>query len=123
MMKESAIAVEAAQSATGGSGDDGFGGADASDDHAVTITRDRAGRSVTIAVFGAAADDPKLVQDTDLGSGRTMHIRTMPADGNGNVAEEVVVVSTDIEAPAATPLVMVSGQELNAEANGDGATR
>lgn len=102
-MKESAIAVEPAQSATGGSEDDSPVGADASDEQAITIARNRASTSVTIAVVGTAAGDPNLVQDTNPGSGRTTHIRTMPADGNGNVAEEVVVVSTDIAAPTATP--------------------
>ena len=52
----------------------------------------------------------------DLGGGRTMHVRTMPADANGSVAEEVMVVSTDIEAPTATPFAMVPGQALNADA-------
>ena len=50
--------MEAAQTAPGGSGDDGPGGADASNDHAITITRDRTGTTVTIAVDRAAADDP-----------------------------------------------------------------
>ena len=117
MTKESAIAAEAAQTA-----DDGPGGADTTTDHAITITRDRAGTTVTIAVVGAAADEPKFLQAMDLGGGRTMHVRTMPADSNGNVTEEVVVVSTDIEAPTATPFAMVPGQALNADADGAAAT-
>ncbi len=88
----------------------------------IAITRDRAGTSVAIAVDGAAADDPTFMQAMDLGGGRTMHVRTMPADGDGNVAEEVMVVSTDIEAPVATPLAMVSGQAPNADADGAPAT-
>ncbi len=117
MTKELAIAVEAAQTA-----DDGPGGADAATDHVITITRDRAGTTVAIAVDGAAANDPKFMQSTDLGGGRTMHVRTMPADGNGNVTEEVVDVSTDIEAPTATPFAMVPDQALNADADGVAAT-
>ena len=117
MTKESAIAVEAAQTI-----DDGPGGADAATDHAITITRDRSGTTVTIAVDGAAADDPTFMQTMDMGNGRTMHIRTMPADANGNVADEVVVVSTDIEAPTATPFAMAPGQALNADADGTAAT-
>ena len=117
MTKESAIAAEAAQTA-----DDGPGGAAATTDHAITITRDRAGTTVTIAVDGAAADDPEFMQAMDLGGGRTMHVRTMPADANGSVAEEVMVVSTDIEAPVATPFAMVSGQELTVDADGVAAT-
>ncbi|MCY4429818.1 MAG: hypothetical protein OXC11_05415 [Rhodospirillales bacterium] len=117
MTKESAIAVEAAQTA-----DDGPGGADATDDHVITIARDRAGTTVAIAVDGAAANDPKFMQSTDLGGGRTMHVRTMPADSNGNVTEEVMDVSTDIEAPTATPFAMVPDQALNADADGNQAT-
>lgn len=120
MTKETAIAAEAAQTATGGTGDDGPGGAAASNDHEIEIKRDRAGTTVAIAVDGAAADDPKFMHAMDLGGGRTMHVRTMPADGN--VAEEVIVVSTDIEAPVATPFEMVPGQELTVDANGAAAT-
>ena len=122
MTKEMAIAVEATQTAADGSGDDGAGGADTATDHAITVTRDRGGTTVTIAVDGAAADDPKFLRAMDLGGGRTMHVRTMAADGNGDVVEEVVIVSTDIEAPTATPFAMVPGQALNAEVNGDTAT-
>ena len=118
MTKESAIAAEAAQTAPGGAGDDGPGGADAATDHAIAIARDRAGTTVAITVAGAAADDPAFTQAMDLGGGRTMHVRTMPADGAGNVTEEVLVVGTDIEAPVATPFAMVPGQALNADAAG-----
>ena len=47
-------------------------------------------------------DDPMFEQAMDLGGGRTMHVRTMEADDDGDVVEEVVIVSTDIEAPKAT---------------------
>ena len=47
-------------------------------------------------------DDPKFEMAEDLGGGRTMHVRTMEADDDGDVVEEVVIVSTDIEAPKAT---------------------
>jgi hypothetical protein len=117
MTKESAIAAEAAQTV-----DDGPGGADAATDHAITITHDGTGTTVTITVVGAAADDPKFMQTMDLGGGRTMHVRTMPADGDGNVAAEVMVVSTDIEAPTATAFAMVPGQELTVDADGTAAT-
>ena len=59
-------------------------------------------------------DDPKFMQAMDLGGGTTMHVRTMKADDDGNVMEEVVMVTTDIEAPKATPFAMVTGQMLNA---------
>ena len=122
MTKESAIAVEAAQTAPGGSGDDGPGGADASNDHAITITRDRTGTTVTIAVDRAAADDPTFRQAMNLGGGRTMQVRMMAADSSGSVTEEVMVVDTDIEAPTATPFAMVSEQELTVDADGAPAT-
>ena len=118
MTKESAIAAEAAQTA-----DDGPGGADAATDHAITITRDRAGTTVAIAVAGAAADDPVFMQVMDLGGGRTMHVRTTAADSSGSVTEEVVVVGTDIEAPTATPFAMVPGQELTVDADGGRGNR
>ena len=122
LTKETAIAAEAEQTAAGGAGDDGPGGADAATDHAITITRDRAGTTVTITVDAAMADDPTFMQAVDLGGGRTMHVRTMPADANGNVVEEVMVVGTDIEAPTATPFAMAPGQALNAGADGAPAT-
>ena len=94
--KETAIATEAAQTT-----DDGAGGEDATTDHAIAISRDRDGTEVKITVDGAADDDPKFTQAMDLGGGRTMHARAMEADSDGNVVEEVVIVSTDIEAPEA----------------------
>ena len=44
----------------------------------------------------------------DFGDGRTMHTRAMDADADGNVVTEVVIVSTDIEAPKATAFAMES---------------
>ena len=49
-----------------------------------------------------AVEDPQFALAMDLGSGRTMHVRAMEADDDGNVEEEVVIVQTDIEAPKAT---------------------
>ena len=120
--KETAIAAEAAQAT-----DDGAGGEDATTDHTIAISRDRDGTEVNITVAGAADDAPKFMQAMDLGSGRTMHTRAMAADSDGNVMEEVVIVSTDIEAPSPTAFAMVTGQALNArdlddteDADGDG---
>ena len=44
-------------------------------------------------------DDVEFMQVMDFGDGRTMHTRTMDADEDGVVITEVVIVSTDIEAP------------------------
>ena len=69
---------------------------------------------MTITVDGAATDDPKFAQAMDFDDGRTMHTRKMEADADGNVVEEVVIVSTDIKAPKATAFAKVADQTLNA---------
>lgn len=104
--KMTAIMTEAAQTADsnlGGSDPDGDGSPNEADEiYTLTIARDRDGTKVTIADPGNAADeDPKFMQAMDLGDGLTMHTRTMEADDDGNVVEEVVMVKTDIEAPTA----------------------
>ena len=43
-----------------------------------------------------------------------MFVRTMEANDDGEVVEEVVIVRTDIEAPKATAFAKVPGQELDA---------
>ncbi len=65
-------------------------------------------------------DDPKFMQAMDLGGGLTMHTRTMEADDDGNVVEEVVMVKTDIDAAKPTAFAMVDGQELTVRADGKG---
>ena len=125
--KETAIAAEAAQA-----NDAGLGGS-AADGTAITtysiaISRDADGTKVMITDSAlAGADDPKFMQAEDLGGGSTMHARAMEADADGNVVEEVVIVSTDIEAPRPTAFATVAGQALNArdlddsvDADGDG---
>ena len=110
--KETAIAAEGAQTT-----DDGPGGEGATNDHAVVIARDDDGTTVTVTVDGAASDDPEFVKAEDLTSTSNpgqMLTRTMDADANGDVVEEVVGVYTDIEAPTPTAFAMVTGQALNA---------
>ncbi len=118
--KEMAIAAEAGQGPgqNPANPDAGLGGSnrvnadgtpdtadspDAADDpYGLEISRDRDGTEVKITDLGMAGmDDPKFMQAMDLGGGTTMHVRTMEADAAGNVEEEVVVVTTDIEAPKA----------------------
>ena len=108
LTKETAIGTEAAQTT-----DDGPGGSAATNDHTIAIERTSSGTTVTIAVVGAATTDPKFVQ-TDLGSGRTKHVRTMNADTNGNVVRETMIVGTDIKEPTPTAFAKVTGQALNA---------
>ena len=87
--KAEAIGDEAAQTT-----DDGAGGEDA--DHTITVSSDK----VEITVAGAAMDDPKFEdQNAGLDAGRTMLVRTMDADDDGNVVTEVAIVGTDIAAP------------------------
>ena len=77
----------------------------------------------SITVEGATEDDDvEFMQAMDFGDGRTMHVRKMDADGDGNVVEEVVIVSTDIEAPKATPFAMVAGQTLDTSTDDDADT-
>ena len=106
--KLTAIAMEAVQAT-----DDGPGGTGADPDHEIAIARDSMATTVTIAVDGAMEDDPGFVdQEMDLGAGNSMHVFAMEADEDGNVVEEVMIVSTDIEAPTATLFADVDGQEL-----------
>lgn len=118
--KRKAIAAEAAQAAAddaglGGSanlGSDGVtattdGTATNDDPYSLTISRDRDGTEVKIEDSGLAGmDDPKFMQAADLGGGTTMHVRTMDANDDGDVVEEVVMVTTDIEAPRGRPFAM-----------------
>ena len=65
------------------------------------ISRDRTATTIEIEDSGAAEGDPEFALYKDLGKGRTMHTRKMEADADGDVVEEVIVVSTDIAAPRA----------------------
>ena len=104
--------------------EDGLGGTDV----APTTDEQNAGEynlaikhgETSITVEGATPDeDVKFTQARDFGDGRTMHVLAMEADSNGNVEEEVVIVSTDIEAPKATAFAMVHDLNANPETAGD----
>ena len=77
----------------------------------MTVSRDRDGTKITITDTANPADadpvNPQFAQAMDLGGGRTMHVRAMDANDEGEVVEEVVIVSTNIDAPKATPFAMV----------------
>ena len=93
-----AIAAEAGQAT-----DATLGGTDV-DTYSYTIKRDRMATTVTVADTALAGmDDPKFTQRMDLGGGTTMHVRAMEADDDGNVVDEVVMVTTDIQAPRGRP--------------------
>ena len=116
--KATAIAAEAAQGEDGEPVDAGLGGTVAGETTAVTtymlsIERDSDGTTVEITdTDNPAGDDPanpQFVQMMDFEGGRTMHVRD-----NGEGEHEVVIVSTDIEAPTPTAFAMVADQMLNA---------
>ncbi len=99
--KRKAIAAEAAQEAAD---DAGLGGSLVENEtpYMMTISRPRAGTMIKIADMNLMGEDaPKFAQAMDLGHGRTMHVRTMEADDDGDVVTEVVIVATDIAAPKA----------------------
>ena len=113
--KVMAIDAEAGET---GEADAGLGGSTASaidagdeDSYALSIERDRMATTVageTVTVKGATEDDDvEFMEAMDFGDGRTKHTRTMDADADGNVMTEVVIVSTDIEAPKATAFATV----------------
>ena len=114
--KVKAIGAEADQmtdAGIGGSAEDGS----AVDTYMMTIKRDSDGTTVKIDDSANprladdadedAVEDPQFALAMDLGGGRTMHVRAMEADDDGNVEEEVVIVQTDIEAPKATAFAKV----------------
>lgn len=108
--KLTAMQAEAAQTT-----DAGLGGTGART-YSLSIERDRDGTEVKVTdSANAGKADPKFVdQMAGLGAGRFMLVRTMDADSDGNVVEEVVVVGIDIKAPTATAFANVTGQALNA---------
>ena len=122
--KETAIAVEAAQTT-----DAGLGGSDATIGTAEgnyegpTISRDNDGTTITVTVHGATDDDETFEKAEDLTSTTNpgqMLTRTHDAAENGSVMEEVAVVFTDIEAPTATAFGMV--HTLDVRVDGETAT-
>ena len=114
--KVTAIGIEGKQPLVDGT-DAGLGGsveADMDSTYSMTISRPRSGTEIKIAnSANAGEDDPKFAQAMDLGHGRTMHVRTMEADDDGDVVTEVVIVSTDIAEPKATKFATVHDLLVN----------
>ena len=113
--KTAAITLEAGET---GTNDAGLGGSGATTDgdptYAMTIKRPRSGTVIEITDAELMGEDvPKFAQAMDLGGGRTMHVRTMEADEDGNVVEEVVIVSTDIAAPRAVAFAKFEDMDGN----------
>ncbi|MDE0005804.1 MAG: hypothetical protein OXQ29_24200 [Rhodospirillaceae bacterium] len=103
--KTTAIEAEAAQdaatAAAAGLGGTGATIGDADGNYQLSISRPRAGTTVSVTVHGATDDDDEMFMVNDLMDGRTMHTRTMEANADGDVVEEIVIVGTDIAAPEA----------------------
>ena len=71
--------------------------------YALSIERDRMATTVTVTVQGTTVDDDvEFMEAKDFGDGRTMHTRTMEADPDGSVMQEIAIVYTDIDPPKAT---------------------
>ena len=105
--KEKAITTEAGQV------DAGLGGSDV-DQYDLAIEHKDGAASVKITdAMLDDDDDPKFEQVMDFGDGRTMHVRAMELNDDGEVVEEVVIVSTDIEAPKATAFAKVMDRDGN----------
>ena len=108
--KRKAIEAESGQAEDKGlGGDEGNTGDASAEPYMMEISRDRASTTIKITDSGLMGDDdPKFAQAEDLGGGTTMHSRMMEADDDGDVVEEVVIVTTDIEAPTATAFAKVT---------------
>ena len=116
--KAEAIATEAAQTTEAGLG--GSVAADQTSTYSRTVERDRDGTTVEIADTDMAGeDDPKFVPGEDLDGGRTMLVRTMEPNDDGEVVEEVVIVKTDIAAPKATKFATVYPPDLSTNTMND----
>ena len=121
--KETAIKAEADPTEEGA----GLGGeldstADVDKNYELDIKRPRSGTEIKITDAGLAGeDDPKFEEVMDLGSGRTMHLREMEADDDGNVVEEIVIVATDIDPPKAKVFTKVYDLDVTKE-TGSAAT-
>ena len=124
--KRMAITTEAGESGTDDAGVGGSVETGVASTYTLTVARDRDGTKITIVDTANLADadpaNPQFALAMDLGGGRTKHVRAMDANDEGEVVEEVVIVSTDIDAPTATPFAMVPGQMLNVRQDGETMT-
>ena len=120
--KADAIGEEAGRMTDAGiGGRDEDGAAITGEDSVYTLEVSRDADGITAKVEDPAMggdDDPKFAEAMAFVNG-SMQVRTMEADDDGNVVEEVVVVRTDIAAPKATkfttvhPINMETGVNTN----------
>ncbi len=122
--KLAAINAEGEQTTDAGlGGTDVTASGDAEGAYNLAIKRDHMATTVTVTVEGATdTADEKFMLAMDLGGGTTMHTRTMDADADGNVVQEVAIITTDIDPPKAVAFAMVDEQELNVRQDGETAT-
>ena len=123
--KEEAIGDEADRTTPAGIGGrvaDGTAIAE-NDAYTVAISRDNDGITVKVTDPNMNADDDvKFSEAVNFANG-SMQVRTMKADDDGNVAEEVVVVRTDIAIPTPTKFgADGTGVELTLRKDGEAAT-
>ena len=102
--KETAIDAEAEQPVAADRGLGGTAVDPTNDGEAYTLSIERDRDDTTIKIGDpqvAGEDDPEFVkqEDMDLGEGRTMFVREMEEDDDGNVVKEAVIIQTDIDAP------------------------
>ena len=109
--KRDAIAAEAAQTpalqlSRGLGGDDGVAPTTDNAANQYNLNIKYGETSIVKEVDGDADNNVTFTQAMDLGGGTTMHVLMMDADDDGNVVEEVVIVTTDIEAPTPVAFAM-----------------
>ena len=124
--KETAIAAERDQTTDAGLGGSEENG-DATTNLSMTVKRPRSGLEIEFADTDLAADDdPEFMLAMNLGvrdgHTSTMHTRMMEADDDDNVVEEVVIVTTDIDAPDATPFGEVYTLNVSTDTDNDSPT-
>ena len=105
----------------------GIGGDDGP--YTLSVSRSLEGTTVKVTDSELDGDDDPKFSPMALGGGRYMVERTMPADDEGNVVQEVVIVRTDIARPKTPGFTTQTQYVLNADeegatvglADGDGA--
>ncbi len=121
--KETAIEQEARETDTDDAGLGGTAAAAISAGTPGSYSLSISATGVEVTIMGDPDADPVVpntkFEATNVSDGLTMHTRTMDADMDGNVVEEIVMVSTDIESPKATPFANVYTLDADTDADTD----
>ena len=94
----------------------GIGGDDGP--YTLSVSRSLEGTTVKVTDSELDGDDDPKFSPMALGGGRYMVERTMPADDEGNVVQEVVIVRTDIARPKTPRFTTQTQYVLNADEEG-----